>query len=259
MKLDNLQDDYIEFPFLQENYNTRLKKFAYSAQWSEYKQDILIALGEKGSLWNRIIKKLLTHTHTSQDQIRELFEDIKITRNKMIEKKYTNQLDNTMWEETISFEKDKFNSEELFNLFTQFDNLQSSIPWKDNLSYKEYSDFIERLTTLYYKASIAKAKMNNTLKAFPMKKSDLIKIINTITVNEDLSNSEKENIVENIRKNGPLHLLYTAMLQYPSYYTDLVDFVVNYYEQTIDYSPVQFAQALQSYTHSLEEKNSIEK
>ena len=70
MTLENTHDDYIEYPFLQENYNTRLKKIAYSAQWAEYKQDILIALGEKGSLWNKIVKKVLTHTHTSQSEIR---------------------------------------------------------------------------------------------------------------------------------------------------------------------------------------------
>ena len=89
-----------------------------------------------------------------------------------------------MWEETITFEKSKFNTEEVFSLFTQFDDLQANIPWKDNLSYKEYSDFIGRLTAVYYKKHIATAKMNNTFATFPIKKSDLVKIINSCKNNQ---------------------------------------------------------------------------
>ena len=44
-----------------------------------------------------------------------------------------------------------------------------------------------------------------------------------------------------MRKHGPLDLLYKAMLQYPYHYTDLVNVVVDYYEQTKDFTSTQFA------------------
>ncbi len=256
MTLDTLHDDYIEYPFLQENYNTRLKKFAYTLQWLPYQQDILFELWERGPLWKKLVNKVLTHTRTSQEEIMEVFQDIKIKRDKMIEKKYSTQLHNTMWEETISAEKNKFNTKQWFDLFVQFNNLQTSIQWKDKISHKEYADFIKKLTTIYYKKPIAQAKMSNTFKAFPIKKSDIIKIINTIAVHEDLGNLEKETIIENLRKNGPLDLIYKAMLEYPSHYNDLVDFVVEYYEQTKDFTPSYFEQALKNYTDSLAEEKS---
>ena len=99
--LENIYDDSIEYPFLQKNYNLILKKFAFTPHGLIYQHDILWEIGESGSLKNRLLKKWLSYNTTTQEQIQQVFEDIKTKKDLLVDKKYSLHLDNILWSTTI--------------------------------------------------------------------------------------------------------------------------------------------------------------
>ena len=99
--LDNIYDDSIQYPFLEKNYNTIVKNFSFTPHGLTHQSDILWAIGESGSVKNRLLKKWLSYNITTQDQIKEVFEDIKAKKDLLIDKKYRLHFDNVLWSTVI--------------------------------------------------------------------------------------------------------------------------------------------------------------
>ena len=136
--------------------------------------------------------------------------------------------------------------QDIFDLFVQFDDLQNTIQEDRNFSKKKYNNIFKKLEKIDLFKDITKDKLDLLMKQYPIKKSDVIDIIDTILSQDNISSNTAYNRVRNFIESD-IDTVYKTALEYPSYYDDIIDFTNKYFSKKIDHRYGQFQTDLDEY------------